>query len=203
MDILIIGRILHPEVEHRFTANIRYMGKDTGPGHAHGEAERCAWGKISPFPHGPHLPAPVSLIRGIRRAANQVRNSGFACQDLHATERVRHILIWYATRSGSKLAHTTHIVCCGPEAGAGRPTFVSLAQETLKLYLTINYKNESYEINGLDNPSFFFIHTQDSKHSIFLKLFVIKSFRFCNNVFLKIESWMWTRLYSVDTVVFC
>ena len=32
------------------------MGEDTGPEHAHGEAERCAWGKISPFPHGLGMP---------------------------------------------------------------------------------------------------------------------------------------------------
>ena len=34
------------------------MGKDPSQPDVHGEAERCAWGKISPFPHGLGLPAP-------------------------------------------------------------------------------------------------------------------------------------------------
>ena len=50
MDILIIGRILHPEVCNNALQLTSGMGEDTGPGHAHGEAERCAWGKFPPFP---------------------------------------------------------------------------------------------------------------------------------------------------------
>ena len=56
MDIVIIGRIFHPEVWNNALQLTSGMGKDTGPGHAHGEAERCAWGNISPFPHGLGLP---------------------------------------------------------------------------------------------------------------------------------------------------
>ena len=79
---------------------------------------------------------------------------------------------------------------------------LSLDNFYLKILKQLIIKMKVMKLMDLIILRFFFIHTQDSKHSIFLKLFVITSFRFCNNVFLKIESWQWTRLYSVDTVVF-
>ena len=49
-------RTPHPAVTFY---SFRYIlsGRSTGQPDVHGEAERWAWGKISPFPHGLGLPA--------------------------------------------------------------------------------------------------------------------------------------------------
>ena len=50
MDILIIGGILHPEVWNDALQLTSGMGKDTGPGHAHGKPSDAHGEK---FPHFP------------------------------------------------------------------------------------------------------------------------------------------------------
>ena len=68
------------------------MGKDPSQPDVHGEAERCAWGKISPFPHGLRLPglerdhraAPARLTFREARSRPSVQRFRVAGMDLPA-----------------------------------------------------------------------------------------------------------------------